>query len=156
MCIYVCVRGIDGREDVDDTIKISNVLDTIATIKSTFLEEPKFVPGMPDLYRSLKTSLSSPQFIYLSGSPFQLYPTLRQFVNTNYQPGPILLQNLTLINIPGVLNFIQGATFDFKSERIDTIHSWYPAKKFLAIGDSTQSDPEIYAAAYAAPPPSHV
>lgn len=139
---------------MDDTIKISNVLDTVATIKSTFLEEPRFVAGMPDLYASLKTTLKSPQFIYLSGSPFQLYPMLRQFVNTNYQPGPILLQNLTFIDIPGVLNFIQGAaTFDFKSSRINTIHGWYPGKKFLTIGDSTQSDPEIYAAAYVHPTP---
>lgn len=137
---------------MDDTIKISNVLDTVATIKSTFLEEPKFVPGMPDLYKSLKTSLGSPQFIYLSGSPFQLYPMVRQFINNNYPPGPALLQNLTFINIPGVLKFLQGATFDFKSERITAIQSWYPAKKFLTIGDSTQSDPEIYAAAYVKSP----
>lgn len=137
---------------MDDTIKISNVLDILASIKSTFLEVPRSVPGMPELYRSLKTTLSSPQFIYLSGSPFQLYPTLRQFINTSYQPGPILLRNLTFTNIPDALSFIQGGVVDYKSERIDTIHSWYPGKKFLSIGDSTQSDPEIYAAAYAPPP----
>lgn len=134
---------------MDDTIKISNVLDILASIKSTFLEVPRSVPGMPELYRSLKTTLSSPQFIYLSGSPFQLYPTLRQFINTSYQPGPILLRNLTFTNIPDALSFIQGGVVDYKSERINTIHSWYPGKKFLSIGDSTQSDPEIYAAAYA-------
>lgn len=134
--------------DIDDTIKISNVLDTVATIKSTFLEETKFVPGMPELYASLKATLNSPQFLYLSGSPFQLYPMLREFVNANYPPGPILLQNLTFVDIPGVLDFVQGATAEYKSERIDTIHGWYPAKKFLAIGDSTQADPEVYGAAY--------
>ncbi|KAH7100002.1 hypothetical protein BKA62DRAFT_707946 [Auriculariales sp. MPI-PUGE-AT-0066] len=66
------IDGFGVISDVDDTIKISNVLNKLELIKNTFIEEPKAVAGMPELYASLKTSLNDPLFSYISGSPFQL------------------------------------------------------------------------------------
>jgi phosphatidate phosphatase APP1 len=134
---------------VDDTIKVSNVLDKIQLVKNTFFEDPQAVAGMPELYASLATSLNSPQFVYISGSPFQLYPFLRGFLQDSFSasPGPLLLKNLTLTDIGSLVDFIGGgdATFDYKTEMIQRVQSQYPAKSFLAIGDSTEEDPEIYA-----------
>ncbi|KAF8647337.1 hypothetical protein AX16_006799 [Volvariella volvacea WC 439] len=144
--------GFGVISDVDDTIKISNVLDKLALAKSTLLEAPKFVPGMPDLYSSLSRSLNDPQFIYISGSPFQLYPLLRDFIGTNFPQarGPLLLQNLTLINPQTLLDFAGGDGVEtYKISMIDRVKGMYPNKRFLTIGDSTQRDPEIYAEAFA-------
>lgn len=105
---------------------------------------------MPALYSSLAKSLNDPQFIYVSGSPFQLYPFLNDFIDTTYSAskGPILLQNLTLIDIPGLLDFAaSNGVQEYKVSMIDRIHGMYPNKKFLAVGDSTQKDPETYAEA---------
>jgi len=33
---------------------------------------------------------------------------------------------------------------DYKLAMIDLAHGMYPSKKFLAVGDSTQKDPETY------------
>lgn len=125
-------------------------MDKLALIQTTLLDDPKPVPGMPALYSSLAKSLNDPQFIYVSGSPFQLYPFLNDFIDTTYSAskGPILLQNLTLIDIPGLLDFAaSNGVQEYKVSMIDRIHGMYPNKKFLAVGDSTQKDPETYAEA---------
>ncbi|KAF5384098.1 hypothetical protein D9615_003347 [Tricholomella constricta] len=143
--------GFGVISDIDDTVKISNVLDKLALAKSTLLDDPVPVAGMPELYASLSKSLNDPQFIYVSGSPFQLYPFLNNFIDSAYSAskGPIYLQNLTLIDIEGLLDFANSdGVQEYKVSMIDRIHGMYPNKKFLAVGDSTQKDPETYAEAF--------
>ncbi|KAF8153193.1 hypothetical protein B0H34DRAFT_800424 [Crassisporium funariophilum] len=139
--------GFGVISDIDDTVKISNVLDTVALIKSTLLEEPKPVPGMPELYTSLAKSLNKPQFVYVTGSPFQLYPFLNKFLDTTYPnaKGPIFTQNLTVVNPVEALQFLMnGNTQAYKVSMVDRLKAMYPKKTWLAIGDSTQKDPEVY------------
>ena len=131
--------------DIDDTVKITNVLDTAKELEATFLDEAQPVEGMPDLYASLKSSLQNPQFIYVSGSPSQLYPLLHSFIGATYPPGPILLQNVTITDIAKLSSLSSPSSIQaHKLAMIDRIHDWYPQKKFIAIGDSTQRDPETY------------
>ncbi|KAL4259183.1 Phosphatidate phosphatase APP1 catalytic domain-containing protein [Pleurotus pulmonarius] len=153
----IFASGPDGFgviSDIDDTVKITNTLDKLGVVKSTLLDDPTPVSGMPSLYASLSKSLATsapPQFIYVSGSPFQLYPFLRSFISTSFPEsrGPLLLQNLTLIDIPGLLDFAQSdGIFEYKSAMIQRIQRFYPAKKWLTVGDSTQKDPETYANAF--------
>lgn len=144
--------GFAVISDIDDTVKISNVLDKAALAQSTLIDDPKPVAGMPELYASLSQSLNDPQFVYVSGSPFQLYPLLRDFIADSYPQarGPILLQNLTIANIPEFVEFVQGngdAVQEYKVSMVDRVQSMYPNKRYLTIGDSTQRDPETYAEA---------
>ena len=48
--------GISVISDIDDTIKISEVLDRKALIQNTFVKEFRDVPGMANLYRELERS----------------------------------------------------------------------------------------------------
>jgi phosphatidate phosphatase APP1 len=107
---------------------------------------------MPELYGSLASSLSNPQFVYISGSPYQLYPYLNSFISSSFPEeaqGPIFLKNLTLTSIDSIEGFIGGgeATLDYKLDQIERVQAMYPKKKFLVVGDSTEKDPEIYAEA---------
>ncbi|CAA7268768.1 unnamed protein product [Cyclocybe aegerita] len=143
--------GFGVISDIDDTVKISNVLDTLELIKSTLLDEPKAVPGMPELYTSLAASLNKPQFVYITGSPFQLFPFLNDFLDSAYSTakGPIFTQNLTVIDPVQAIQFITNSnTQAYKVSQIDRLQAMYPNKKWLAIGDSTQKDPEVYAEAF--------
>jgi phosphatidate phosphatase APP1 len=144
------VSTSDSWLDIDDTIKVSNVLDKAKLLKATLIDDPTPVTGMPELYASLARSLNSPQFLYVSGSPFQLFPFLRGFVNTTFQAsqGPIFLRNLTL-NINDLVQLTQSdGVLNYKLSQIDRIHGMYPAKKFLTVGDSTEKDPETYGETY--------
>ena len=117
-------------------------------LESTFLDDPVPVAGMPELYASLARTLS-PHFLYISGSMLQIYPFLHDFIDATYSAskGPLFLRNLT--DISDIVNFLgSDGIFEYKSAVIDQIKGMYANKKFLAIGDSTQKDPETYGEAY--------
>ncbi|KAG7442903.1 uncharacterized protein BT62DRAFT_954366 [Guyanagaster necrorhizus] len=147
--------GTDGFgviSDIDDTAKVSHVLNKLEYVKTTLFDNPEPVPGMPNLYASLAKTLDNPPFIYITASPYQLFPLLRDFLKASFPNslGPIFSQNLTLEDVTQVVDIISNPNdiLDFKLSQIDRVQAMYPNKTFLTVGDSTQSDPEVYAGAY--------
>ncbi|KAL3443901.1 hypothetical protein BJX65DRAFT_284347 [Aspergillus insuetus] len=141
-------KGWGVISDIDDTIKITG--GGLDAIKATLIEEATPVSGMPTLYSAI-TDLIDPAWIYLTGSPWQLYSMLHHFIHTEFaaSTGPILMKNLTYTGVEGLLEFLaEGTSLEYKAGRIDDIHSWYPGKMYLGIGDSSGNDPEAYAYAY--------
>ncbi|KAK0498878.1 hypothetical protein EDD18DRAFT_1308316 [Armillaria luteobubalina] len=116
-------NGYGVISDIDDTVKVSHVLDKLESIKTTLFDTPEPVTGMPDLYASLAQTLNDPPFIYITGSPYQLFPFLRDFFDDIFSQESRLSQ-------------------------VDRVHGMYSNMSFLTVGDSTQSDPEVYAEAY--------
>ncbi|KAJ4481907.1 hypothetical protein J3R30DRAFT_2099517 [Lentinula aciculospora] len=150
--------GFGVISDIDDTIKITDVLNHEKMIENTLYKDPVPVAGMPNLYASLAKSLTMnsipPQFIYLSGSPFQLFPFLDSFLSSYFPAslGPLLLHPLSLTDPKEILkSFGDGreGKIDYKVEQIKRIYDGiYPGKFFLAVGDSGESDPEAYGEAF--------
>ena len=69
--IYVLAsHGVSVISDIDDTIKVSEVLSKRALLKHTFYSYFKPVEGMSELYQ--KWSEQKCQFHYVSASPWQL------------------------------------------------------------------------------------
>ena len=69
--IYVpSAQGVSVISDIDDTVKISNVLSKRLLLKHTFYSYFKPVDGMSELYQ--KWSEQQCQFHYVSASPWQL------------------------------------------------------------------------------------
>jgi len=103
---------------------------------------------MPELYASLSTSLTK-DFHYVTGSPYQLYPFLHDFLLDQYPTaaGPITTKNLTLEDISGLWDFLfdDDGTKMYKIAEVARIHNLFPKKTFLTVGDSSQADPEVYA-----------
>jgi len=99
---------------------------------------------MPELYAELKTKLQDPPFLYLSASPYNLYPFLRSFRSDHFPSGPLILRDASWQNLGGLITSLSQGTKEYKSDRIEKVHSWLPRKKVILIGDSTQSDPEAY------------
>ncbi|KAH8829189.1 hypothetical protein DL96DRAFT_1597088 [Flagelloscypha sp. PMI_526] len=142
--------GFGVISDLDDTIKISNVLDKVKLAKATLIDDPQVVGGMPELYKGFVQSLDNPLFSYVSGSPYQLIPFVQSFIQDNYPDGPKFLRNLTVFDIPNLIETLTDEfnTFNHKLATIDRLMGLYPQKKFLMIGDSTEKDPETYAEAF--------
>jgi phosphatidate phosphatase APP1 len=99
---------------------------------------------MPELYASLQKTLQNPPFLYLSASPYNLYPFLRDFRSTHFPSGPLILRDASWQNLGGLISSLSQGTKEYKSDRIAKVQSWLPQKKVVLIGDSTQSDPEAY------------
>ncbi|SPO05108.1 related to actin cytoskeleton organization and biogenesis [Cephalotrichum gorgonifer] len=138
-------EGWSVVSDIDDTIKVTLTGDPIGILHSTFVSKPTPIQGMPELYAALKAMLphDTPWF-YVSASPYNLYPFLRDFRNAYYPPGAIMLRETSWRTIGGLLSALTRGTGEYKVERFTKIHSWFPKRKMIFIGDSTQSDPESY------------
>jgi phosphatidate phosphatase APP1 len=134
-----------ARIDIDDTIKVTLTSDPTGIVETTFADEPTPVSGMPELYAQIKSHLpeDTPWF-YLSASPYNLYPFLRQFREQYFPHGTLILRDFSWKTISGLLSALTVGTEEYKTDRMKKINSWLPQRKMVAIGDSTQSDPEAY------------
>ena len=122
--------------------------DPIRVLKSTFVEDPKTTDGMPEFYSVLDQQFEHPAWFYLSASPYNLYPFLHEFVAAHYKPGTMILRDNSWMYFGGLLQSLTEGVKGFKVDRGVKIHQWLPNRKFICIGDSTQSDPESYAELY--------
>jgi hypothetical protein len=143
--------GVDGwavLSDIDDTIKKTMTPDPLGILRTTFTEIPQTTPGMPGFYKVLHEQFKNPAWFYLSASPYNLYPFLLSFLQTHYPSGTMILRDSSWMYFAGLLQSLTQDVQAYKVDRIRKIHSWFPKRKFIAIGDSTQSDPESYAQIY--------
>ncbi|HIH98201.1 MAG TPA: App1 family protein [Thermoplasmata archaeon] len=136
--------GLTVISDIDDTIKVSEVLDKKTLIKNTFLEPFKATAGMPEYYKKLQEQ--GAYFHYVSASPWQLYPSLELFMEENYPAGTVSLRNFRLKD-SSILKFLKSSE-NYKTAQIRNIIQRYPKHQFILIGDSGEHDPEVYAAIY--------
>ena len=86
--------------------------------------------------------------ISLSASPYNLYPFIHKFIHDHYPAGTIILRDSSWKVLGGVLKSLTQGTQAYKTDRMMKIHDWLPKRKFICVGDSTQSDPEAYAEMY--------
>lgn len=100
---------------------------------------------MPELYKHIHSLIKpNSSWFYLSASPYNLYPFLRDFRQTHYPHGTIILRDSSWMSVRGLLTTLTLGTEDYKVDRMEKIHSWLPRRKMICVGDSTQSDPEAY------------
>ncbi|EGY22399.1 hypothetical protein VD0002_g3741 [Verticillium dahliae] len=146
---FAAAEGWAVLSDVDDTIKVTQTSSPLGILRKTFVDPPSAVPGMPELYRHI-TSLISKEapWFYLSASPYNLYPFLRNFCRQWYPHGTLILRDSSWRTIAGLLSALTKGTEQYKTDRIRKVHSWLPKRKLILIGDSTQSDPEAYGDIY--------
>ncbi|KAJ4288563.1 hypothetical protein N0V90_011800 [Kalmusia sp. IMI 367209] len=145
---FATAKGWALISDVDDTIKKTLTSSPVGILKTTFVDEPEPIKGMPELYKHLMQKLDTPPVWYLSASPYNLYPFLRQFRETYYPAGTLILRDASWMNLAGFLANLTQGTEAYKVDRMEKIHEEFPKRKFVCIGDSTQSDPEAYGEMY--------
>jgi len=146
--IFAAPKGWAVISDIDDTIKKTLTSSPLGILKTTFADEPEPIPGMPQLYGHIKQKLGNPPFWYLSASPYNLYPFLRAFREAYYPPGTLILREASWMNLAGFLTNLTQGTEGYKVDRMEKVYGWFPKRKFICIGDSTQADPEAYGEMY--------
>lgn len=145
--IFSAPEGWMVISDIDDTIKRTKTSERMGIIQTTFAEEPQPIPGMPELYSHIHRELI-PTWFYVSASPYNLYPFLREFIHDHFHHGTMLLRDFSWRDLGSLLKSFTENTQEYKVEQIEKIHSWFPRRRVLCVGDSTQSDPETYAEIY--------
>lgn len=135
--------------DIDDTIKITHVLNYPMMFHEAFLETYNPVPSTPDLFADLQTTLAvsnaPPSNFYVSGTPWQIIDTIRPFLAKYFPQGEIMLQPFTF-SIGSLISLTDYLSY--KRNMADEVLRRFPGKKLYLIGDSGQKDPEAYAGVY--------
>jgi hypothetical protein len=136
--------------DIDDTIKITEITKGgRVVVRNTFFRDFVAVPGMAQMYRELGEAA----FHYVSGSPYQLYRPLAEFLfgeEAGFPEGMFHLKSVRKnLFSAGSWEDLQDlaagdATFEQKIEQISQIIMRFPGRQFILIGDSGEKDPEVY------------
>ncbi|CEP16177.1 hypothetical protein [Parasitella parasitica] len=119
-------HGISIISDIDDTIKITNILDgKDAILQNTFFKTAIEVPHMSEVFR------------------LWVYPALSEFIsNKKFPQGSMHLRAVSAQEL------IRGKPGKHKLETIPKILQDFPHRKFILIGDSGEIDPEVYQQIY--------
>lgn len=128
--------------DIDDTIKISQVRDKPALLLNTFCRPFRPVPGMADMYRAWEET--GARFHYVSGSPWQLYPPLAEFVREHNFPTGSFHMKLFRPTDRSAMNLF-GSQIEYKRGEIAAHFEKFPRDRFILVGDSGEQDATIYA-----------
>ncbi len=156
------VRLLDAEgtcvvSDIDDTIKVTEVpAGKNPVLIKTFLKPYVAVNEMPGLYADLHAGGGDVSFHYVSGSPWQLYRLLGDFLvrESGFPEGTFHLKSMRK-NLfdrgawQDIRNFVLAgdtATLEQKIEQITELMINLPERKFILIGDSGEKDPEVYRA----------
>jgi hypothetical protein len=135
--------GLSVVSDIDDTIKLSNVLDKKSLMKNTFLKEFAPVLGMPELYQRWYAEYDA-AFHFVSSSPWQLYQELSDFMQREKFPsGTFHLKRIRVSSASTLLKLLKDP-FLTKVRTIENIMLAYPGRRFVLVGDTGERDPEVY------------
>lgn len=143
-------EGLSIISDIDDTIKITEVpAGKRVVLRNTFLRDYAAAEGMAERYRAFGDGV---MFHYVSGSPWQLYKLLGEFVRASYPEGAFHMKDVrkNLLEHESwhdFKNFAAGdeATLVQKVGQISRVMLNLPRREFVLVGDSGEQDPAVYA-----------
>ncbi|KAL7753893.1 hypothetical protein RI367_000825 [Sorochytrium milnesiophthora] len=144
--------------DVDDTIRVTEVLSTSKSLENTFVNPFRSTKNFPAFYRHLHQSLRDPHvdehaaqtatFHYVSGGPHQLYTPLHSFLSAaGYPNGAVYLRRMGSLS----LELWEGVQ-DYKIHHITNLMHRYNKRQWVLVGDSGQLDSETYGIIYRSMP----
>jgi phosphatidate phosphatase APP1 len=136
--------GITVISDIDDTIKITEVLRRNEMLRHTFLEPFQPVPGMAAAYQSWARTPGT-RFDYVSASPWQLYLPLSIFIHSNGFPEGTFELKLFRLKDTSFLSLFESPE-TYKLQVIEPLLKAFPNQRFVFVGDSGERDPEAYSA----------
>lgn len=139
-------QGISIISDIDDTVRISNVLNRHELLMNTFVRPWKAVPGMASLYQNA-AALPAVRIHYVSNAPYALYPLVQQFLKgAQFPEGSMHLRAVSIKSkLWHMLLHLEHAN-THKTAVIESLMQDFPERSFVLIGDTGEQDPEIYGA----------
>jgi phosphatidate phosphatase APP1 len=142
-CQLVAPEGVSVISDIDDTVKVSHVLDRRKLLEATFTRPFEAVPRMAYAFRAWAEA--GAVFHYVSSSPWQLYPELEAFLRAEGFPaGSFHLKEVRLKDRTFLDLFAPAE--ETKPPLIEALLERCPGRRFLLVGDSGEHDPEVYGA----------
>lgn len=139
--VYIPPIGVSVISDIDDTIKVTGILGGKRDLfRNVFVNNYSKieVQGIRECYAALEKDGAT--FHYVSNSPWQLYPTICDFVKSAGFPKG----SMHLKTYPNLANGIFEPAAEKKKKNLHQILRDFPRRKFILFGDSGEADLEAY------------
>ena len=134
-------KGLSVISDIDDTVKVTQVLDKKKMLTNTFVKPFQALPGMAALYQHW--AKSGAMFHFLSSSPWQLQPFLADFLKESGFPTATFHLKTVRLKDRSLFNLFKSG-IKTKPPQIKEILNHFPQRDFILVGDSGEHDPEAY------------
>jgi Uncharacterized conserved protein (DUF2183) len=162
-------KGITILSDIDDTIKITNVVNKKEMLRNTFMREFQPVPGMSDVYTEWCSAanfasdkdddikeddvkedngegLRHVHLHFLSASLYQLYEDLERFRSDfGFPLATYTLKIVRPKDAGKTIQILLEDALEFKRRSITKILERFPERHFILVGDTGEKDPQVYA-----------
>jgi len=125
--------------DVDDTVKITNVLDYDSAIWNTARSNLVFA-GMPELYKQMLGSHSPAERLRFISAGFFTSRTNDVLRRAGFPAHQLTLHEFRSIRD---IDALASSIYDFKTLQLQRLYG-ASRHKFILISDDTQSDPDVY------------
>ncbi|MBK8393760.1 MAG: App1 family protein [Leptospiraceae bacterium] len=129
--------------DIDDTVKISDVRNKKNLIQNSFVNPFQTVQGMQKIYSNWQSSKVD-CFVFVSASPWQIYPILSTFFIEEQFPLSLYFMKYFRMKDSSFLNLFEKPE-SYKFETIEPLIQEWKRVNFILVGDSGEKDPEAYA-----------
>jgi hypothetical protein len=135
--------GVLLISDIDDTVKVSEVLDKRVLLRRTFLEEFRLVPGLAQKY--VRWLGEDGHLHFVSSSPWQLQAALDVALREGGYPRASYSLKTIRLKDPSVTELFSDPQ-QAKPLAIEAELSRHSNTAVVLVGDSGEKDPEVYAA----------
>ncbi|PWW74613.1 hypothetical protein C7212DRAFT_282888 [Tuber magnatum] len=136
-------EGFSVISDIDDTVKHSAVsMGAREIFRNTFTAPlpSLIIQGVAGWYSKLAEEPYNANFHYISNSPWQLYPVLKEFFQeAGLPPGSMHLKQYS-----GMLQGIFEPVAERKKITVERVIRDFPNRKWVLVGDSGEADLEVY------------
>ncbi len=130
--------GLGVLTDVDDTLLDTGVLNRATMIRHTLFRSSYDLIAFPDAAPTLAAVSRERPLVYLSGSPWGLHKRIGDFfARAGFPPAPLLLKRFSTEPWTDQMAY--------KWPHVAAIADALPHRRWICFGDSTESDPEVYA-----------
>ena len=143
----VRIVGPDERlgiiSDIDDTVLMTALPRPLLAFWNTFVrheESRKPVPGMAELFRTLRAADPDAFVVYVSTGAWNVAPALRRFMRRlGFPEGPLLLTDWG----PTPEGWFRSGQ-DHKRATLRRLVDEFPQLRWVLVGDDGQHDPALY------------
>ncbi len=125
-------RGLIVLSDIDDILRVTKIYQPKEGLLNSFARP--FVPwlNMPAVYANWSRALPDVHYHYLTTTPEQVTRNYMQFIYQTYPGGSFDTRPLNFSDV--------SATLSIRRFLLDKIFLTYPDRKFVLVGDTTNSD----------------
>lgn len=142
-------QGLSVLSSVEDTIQVAGFPQRDEAVKNLLFREYRAVPGMQEVFDVWRSSGAA--FHYVAMTPWQLYPSVSEFIQVNgFPPGSVQMRRWG-DESGGLTGRIENLVSLFASDREDKARTMselieqFPGRRFILVGNTAGTDPEVFA-----------